>query len=54
MKSLPGGVAGNVKLRGKISASMNCGCCDMVNFKKSERDKEAKKEIRTWTPKKKW
>ena len=46
MKSLRWGTAAaNKKLRGKICVSLSCGCCDMVNFTKKERVREANKEI---------
>jgi hypothetical protein len=37
---------GNVKLRGKSTKMLSCGCCDVVNFKRRERVKEAEREIR--------
>jgi hypothetical protein len=39
------GVPGNVKMRGRKTKLMSCLCCEMINFKWSERWKEAKKEI---------
>lgn len=34
MKSMRrGGIAGNVKLRGKLSKTLSCRCCDVQNFK---------------------
>lgn len=32
MKSIPNG-AGNVKMKGKKTCLMRCGCCQAVNFK---------------------
>lgn len=47
MKSIHHGKAGaNKKMRGKLSATLSCRCCDMYNWKWSERIKEANKEIK--------
>ena len=40
------GLGGNIKLHGKISKTLSCGCCDVFNFKNSERWKEAANEIK--------
>lgn len=49
MKSIHRGkIGGNIKLRGKLSRMLSCQCCDVFNFKPSERVKEAKKEIRNF------
>lgn len=45
MKSVPVPV-GNVKLRGKRTALLSCGCCVMFNAKWQLRVKQADKEIR--------
>lgn len=46
MKSLSiGGVAGQVKLRGKKSCVLSCGCCDVRNFKDDYDDLLAEREI---------
>lgn len=42
------GVAGNVKCRGKIEKMLSCGCCNMKNFKWTERVKEAIKQIKNY------
>lgn len=47
MKSLSiRGIAGNAKLRGKRTHVLNCGCCDLQNFKWKSRWKEAANEIK--------
>ena len=47
MKSIHHGKSGaNRKLHGKLSLSLPCKCCEMINWKWSERIKEANKEIR--------
>lgn len=47
MKSLRWGTAAaNKKLRGKICVQLSCGCCNLVNFTKKERVREAKNEIK--------
>lgn len=46
MKSIHHGkAAANLKLRGKLTQKLICGCCVMRNFKWQERMKEAKSEI---------
>ena len=49
MKSLParGGIAGNLKMKGKRTRVLSCKCCVALNFKLSERVKAALKEIKT-------
>jgi hypothetical protein len=42
------GVAGNVKLRGKMTKLLHCRCCEMINFKQQERWKEAKQEVKNF------
>lgn len=44
MKSVPTHI-GNIKLRGKKSRLLSCGCCVAQNFKDKEREKEAAQEI---------
>ncbi len=47
MKSIYHGKAGaNSKLKGKITKMLACGCCDLYNWKWSERIKEATKQIK--------
>ena len=41
-----GGIGGNVKLRGKKTRLMNCGCCVALNIKEEVRDKEQKQEVK--------
>ena len=49
MKSIHHGTAGaNKKMRGKMSATLSCGCCVMFNFKQRERHKEAVREIKNF------
>jgi hypothetical protein len=52
MKSLHHGkAAANSKLRGKLQKELSCGCCCLTNFTRSERVKEAKREIKDFNPK---
>jgi hypothetical protein len=47
MKSIYHGKAGaNTKLKGKITKMLACRCCDMYNWKWSEKIKEATKQIK--------
>lgn len=39
------GIAGNIKLRGKLTHQLSCRCCDVVNCKWVERLKEADREM---------
>ena len=49
MKSLHrGGLAGNIKLNGKISHGLSCHCCAVFNFKPRERVNEMIDEIDTF------
>lgn len=48
MKTIPDGV--KCKMRGKKTHALSCGCCVAVNFKWSERLKEAKEEILGYSP----
>ncbi len=41
-----GGIAGNVKLRGKLGKMLSCGCCDVQNFKPKYFWKLAEKELK--------
>lgn len=43
MKSQLG--AGSIKLRGRFSKLLSCGCCDVKNFKPSYETRLAEKEI---------
>lgn len=46
MKSMRlGGVAGNVKLKGKLERLLSCKCCVLVNLKRGELIKQQKREI---------
>lgn len=42
------GIAGNIKLRGKKQQMLDCGCCDVYNFKCKMIDKHAEREIREY------
>lgn len=47
MKSIYHGQAGaNAKLQGKVTKMLACRCCDLYNWKWSERIKEATKQIK--------
>jgi hypothetical protein len=47
MKSMSqGGIAGNVKLRGKLSKTLSCRCCDLRNFKPAYFKKLAEHEMK--------
>jgi hypothetical protein len=49
MRSLPRSLkAGNLKLRGKLSRLMGCGCCVAQNFKPTEEVKLAEQEIHNY------
>lgn len=40
------GIGGNVKLRGKKTQLMSCGCCVALNIKEEVRIKEKKQEVK--------
>jgi len=40
------GIAGNAKLRGKLSCTLSCRCCDLFNFKPKMLKQLAEKEAR--------
>ena len=44
MKSIPQG-GGNVKMKGKTTCRMNCGCCQAVNFRDKVNEQSMKDEI---------
>lgn len=44
MKSRAGAV-GNINLRGRKSAALSCGCCDIYNFTDRERERQARQDI---------
>lgn len=47
MKSIPQSLnPGNLKMHGKKTQLMRCGCCEAQNFKHRELDREHEKEIR--------
>ena len=47
MKSMSrDGIAGNIKLRGKLHKTLSCRCCDVQNFKSQYFTKLAEQEIR--------
>lgn len=47
MKSIRHGTAGaNCKLRGKLTKNLSCGCCQLQNWKWTERIKAANQEIK--------
>ena len=49
MKSIRHGTAGaNAKLKGKLTQLLSCKCCMLINFKHTERVKEAKKQIKEY------
>ena len=51
MRSLHiGGIAGNVKLRGKLGKTLSCGCCDVRNLKPTYLTRLAKREIQDSRP----
>lgn len=40
-----GGIAGNIKLRGKKGRTLNCLCCDVFDLRDKEEAKRIKEEI---------
>ena len=39
--------AGQTNLRGKRVKKMGCGCCEVTDLRPKEREKQAKREMRT-------
>ena len=47
MKSMSrAGIAGNIKLRGKLHKTLSCRCCDVQNFKPQYFWKLAERELK--------
>ncbi len=45
VKSYPGGVPGNVNMRGRKHKVLSCGCCDCHDPRDKYRDIEARRDI---------